>query len=132
MLTEVINCDKDGYRRIEASGYKLQIDRMFVRYLFAIRHIFKKTEFASDLLQKPPSDLSAAADLIDTLKEECAQCRSRSSCKEFWDSAEDLASKLSLPDPTFQTRSRQPPPALQDYVLEAPLSQEGETLKSTL
>ena len=42
VLTEVINYDKDDDRKIEASGYKLQIDRMFVRYLFAIRHILKR------------------------------------------------------------------------------------------
>ena len=76
VLEELIDKDTDADHVVDANGFKLQMDRRFVRYLFVTRHILKKAMFASDMLQKPTNDLSNAIDLITTLKEELDVCRS--------------------------------------------------------
>ena len=72
----MIENDTDADRVVDASGFKLQMDRRFMRYLFVTRHILKKAKFTSDMLQKPTNDLSNAIDLIATLKEELDVSRS--------------------------------------------------------
>ena len=57
----------------------------------------KTAKFASDMLQKPTNDLSNAIDLA-TVKEELDTCRPREKCQQFWDEAQDVADRLSLPD----------------------------------
>ena len=52
VLEEIIDNDTDADRVVDANGFKLQMDRHFVRYLFVTRHI-EKARFASDMLQKP-------------------------------------------------------------------------------
>eukprot|EP00112_Aurelia_sp_Birch-Aquarium-sp1_P022749 Seg652.9 transcript_id=Seg652.9/GoldUCD/mRNA.D3Y31 product="Zinc finger MYM-type protein 1" protein_id=Seg652.9/GoldUCD/D3Y31 len=123
VLQEIIDNDRDSDRTTEADGFKLQIDRKFVRYLFAIKHILEKAKFASDILQKPTNDLTEAVELIGTLKEEIAECRSRKKCQEFWDTAEDVADRLSLPEIAREGRKKRIPTALQDYVVQAPLNE---------
>ena len=81
VLEEII--DNDADRVVDANGFKLQMDRRFVRYLLVTKHILKKAKFASDMLQKPTNDLSNAIDLIATLKEEVDACRSREKCQQF-------------------------------------------------
>ena len=88
VLEEIIDNDTDADRVVDANGFKLQMDRRFVRYLLTNRHILKKAKFASDMLQKPTNDLSNAIDLIATLKEELDACRSREKCQQFWDEAQ--------------------------------------------
>ena len=70
MLEEIIDNDTDADHVGDANGFKLQMDRRFVRYLLITRHILKKAKFASDMLQKPTNAVSNAIDLIATLKEE--------------------------------------------------------------
>jgi hypothetical protein len=81
VLEEIIDIDAD--RVVDANGFKLQMDRRFVRYLLVTKHILKKAKFASDMLQKPTNDLSNEIDLIATLKEEVDACRSREKCQQF-------------------------------------------------
>ena len=119
MLEEIIDSDNDADRVVDANGFKLQIDRRFVRYLLVTKHILKKAKFASDMLQKPTNDLSNAIDLIATLKEEVGACRSLAKCQQFWDEAEDVADCLNLPDDVRPVRNRRPPAALQDFYVEA-------------
>ena len=94
-----------------------------MRYLFAIKHILEKAKVASDMLQKPTNDLTEAVELIGTLKEEIAECRSREKCQEFWDTAEEVTDRLNLPEATREGRKKQAPTAIQDYVVEAPLNE---------
>ena len=119
VLQDIIDNDRDPKRTTEATGYKLQIDRRFVRYLLIIRHILKKAKFASDILQKPTNDLTEAIDLIDTLKEEIQACRTRESCQKFWDDAEEVSDRLDLPENARPVRRRRLPAALQDCVVDA-------------
>jgi hypothetical protein len=119
MLEEIIDSDNDADRVVDANGFKLQMDRRFVRYLSVTKHILKKAKFASDMLQKPTNDLSNAIDLIATLKEEVGACRSLAKCQQFWDEAEDVADCLNLPDDVRPVRNRRPPAALQDFYVEA-------------
>ena len=114
VLQDIIDNDRDPKRTTEATGYKLQIDRRFVRYLLIIRHILKKAKFASDILQKPTNDLTI--NLIDTLKEEIQACRTRESCQKFWDDAEEVSDRLDLPENARPVRRRRLPAALQDCV----------------
>ena len=115
VLEEIIDNDTDADRVVDANGFKLQMDRRFVRYLLITRHILKKAKFASDMLQKPTNDLSNAIDLIATLKEELDACRSREKCQQFWDEAQNVADRLSLPDDIRPVRNRRPPAALQHF-----------------
>ena len=84
VLQDVIENDSNTSRTTEATGYLLQIDRRFVRYLLITKHILNKAKFASDILQKLTNDLSGAFDLIVTLKEEIEACSSRVMCQKFW------------------------------------------------
>ena len=68
VLQDVIDNDSNPSRTTEATGYMLQIDLRFVRYLLIVKHILKKTKFASDMLQNPTNDLTEAIDLIGTLR----------------------------------------------------------------
>ena len=119
VLEEIIDNDTDVDRVVDANGFKLQMDRRFVRYLLVTKHILKKAKFASDMLQKPTNDLSNAIDLTATLKEEVDACRSREKCQKFWDEAEDVADRLNLPDNVRPVQNRRPPAALQDFYVEA-------------
>ena len=119
VLEEIIDNDTDADRVFDANGFKLQMDRRFVRYLLTTRHILKKAKFASDMLQKPINDLSNAIDLIATLKEELDACRKREKCQQFWDEAQNVADRLSLPDDIRSVRNRRPPAALQHFFVEA-------------
>ena len=83
------------------------------------RQILKKAKFASDMLQKSTNDLSNAIDLIATLKEELDACRSREKCQQFWDEAQNVADRLSLPDDIRPVRNTRPPAALQHFFVEA-------------
>ena len=123
VLQDIIDNDTDSDRTTEANGFKLQIDRKFVRYLFAIKHILEKAKFASDMLQKPTNDQTAAVELIGTLKEEIVECRSREKCQEFWDAAEEVADRLNLPEATRESRKKRAPTTLQGYIVEAPLNE---------
>ena len=86
--------------------FKLKIDRK----LFAIpafdEAYFGKGQVSSDMLQKPTNNLTDATGFIGTLKEEIAECRSREKCQEFWDTAEDVADRLSLPETVSEDRKR--------------------------
>ena len=115
VFEEIIGNDTDA----DANGFKLQMDRRSLRYLFVTRHISKKAKLASDMLQKPTNDLSNAIDLIATLKEELDVCRSREKCQQFLDEAEDVADRINLPDDVRPMRNRRPPAALQDFLVEA-------------
>eukprot|EP00795_Rhopilema_esculentum_P017430 gene17430-biopygen6363 len=119
VLQDVIDTDTNPGRRTEATGYLLQIDRKFVRYLFAIRHVLNKAKFASDMLQKPSNDLSQAIDLIATLKDELDDCQSRDKIQEFWDTAEEAADRLELPEEKRPPRKRATPASLREFVVEA-------------
>ena len=119
VLEEIIDNDTDAHRVVDANGFKLQMDRRFVRYLFVTRHILKKAKFSSNMLQKPTNDLSNAIDLIATLKEELDVCRSLEKCQQFWDEAEDVADRINQPDDVRPMRNRRPPAALQDFLVEA-------------
>lgn len=119
VLQDVIDNDSNANRITEATGYMLQIDRRFVRYLLVTKHILKKAKFASDMLQKPTNDLTEAMELIGTLKDEMKACRSREKCQEFWDDAEKVADRLNLPESARPIRRRRLPVALQDCVVEA-------------
>ena len=77
VLEEIIDNDTDADRVVDANGFKLQMDRHFVRYLLVPRHVLKKVKLASDMLRRPTNDLSNAIDLIATLKEELDVCLSR-------------------------------------------------------
>ena len=123
VLQDIIDNDRDSDRTTEANGFKLQINRNFVRYLFAIKHFLEKAKFASDMLQKPTNDLTEAVELIDTLKEEIAECRSRGKCQEFWDRAKVVADRLNLPEITRERRKKRASTTLQDYVVEALLNE---------
>ena len=123
VLQDIIDNDRDSDRTTEANGFKLQIDRKCVRYLRAMKHILGKAKFASDMLQNPTNDLTDAIWFIGTLKEEIAECRSKEKCQEFWDTAEDVADRLSLPETVSEDRKRRKSTALQDYVVEAPLNE---------
>ena len=70
VLEEIIDNDTNTDCSVDANGFKLQMDRRFVWYLFFTRHVLKKAKFALDMLQKPTNDLSNVIDLIATLKEE--------------------------------------------------------------
>ena len=118
VLTEIIDDDTDADRVVDAKGFKLQIDRRFVRYLLVTKHILKKAKFASDILQKPANDLSNAIDLSASLKEEVDTCHSREKCQYFWEEAEDVADRLNLPH-DVPVRSRRPPASLQDFFVES-------------
>ena len=119
VLEEIIDNDTDADRVVDANGFKLQMDRRFVRYLLITRHILMKAKFASDMLQKPTNDLSSAIDLIATLKEELDAYRSREKCQQFWDAARNVADHLSLPDDIRPVRNRRPPAALQHFFVQA-------------
>ena len=93
----IIDNDPDADRVVDANGFKLQMDRLFVQNFLVIRHILRKAKFVSDMLQKTTDDLSNAIDLTATPKEELDACRSREKCQQFWDEAEDVAYR---PEPT--------------------------------
>ena len=63
VLQYVIGNDCNSSRNTEATGYLLQIDRRFLRYLLIIKHILKKAKFASDMLQKSTNGLTGAASM---------------------------------------------------------------------
>ncbi len=88
-----------------------------MRYLFAIRHVLNKAKFASDMLQKPSDDLSQAIDLIATLKDELDDCQSRDKIQEFWDTAEEAADRLELPEEKRPPRKRAMPASLFESLL---------------
>ena len=119
VLKEIIDNDTDADRVVDANGFKLQMNRRFVRYLLITRHILKKAKFASDMLQKLTNDLSNAIDLIATLKEELDACRTREKRQQFWHEAQNVADRLSLPDDIRPVRNRRPPAALQHFFVEA-------------
>ncbi|XP_028405770.1 uncharacterized protein LOC114528346 [Dendronephthya gigantea] len=125
VLQDVIHNDCDSSRSTQATGYKLQIDCRFLRYLLIIKHILKSAKFASELLQKPTSDLTEAIDLITTLKVELQACCSREKCQEFWDDAENVGDRLNLPEDARPVRQKRPPAALQDYIVEASIEDEA-------
>ena len=91
-----------------------------------MKHIFGKAKFASDMLQKPTNDLTDAIWFKGTLKEGIVECRSREECQEFWDTAEDIADRLSLPETVREGRKRRKSTALKDYVVEAPLNETSK------
>ncbi len=123
VLQDTIDNDRDSGRTTEANGFKLQINRNFVRYLFAIEYVLEKAKSASDMVQKPTNDLTEDVELIDPLKEEIAECHSREKCQEFLDTAEEVADRLNLPEITRERRKKRAPTALQDYVVEALLNE---------
>ena len=128
VLQDVIENDSNTSRTTEVTGYLLQIDRRFVRYLLITKHtrILNKAKFASDILQKPTNDLSGAIDLTVRLKEEIEACSSRVMCQKFWDNAEEVGNRLSLPDNAHArpVRRKQLPAALHDYVIEGNVEEE--------
>ncbi|XP_033120855.1 uncharacterized protein LOC117119979 [Anneissia japonica] len=123
VLNEVIDNDSNSSRVTEATGYLLQIDRRFLRYLSVLRHVLTKAKFASDMLQNPSNDLTHAVDLIGTLKEEIIDCRTRKSCQEFWEAAETIADKLCLPETSRPKRKVAPPAVLSAYHVESNIQQ---------
>ena len=78
------------------------------------------------MLQKPTNDFSNTIDLIAALKEELGVCRSREKCQQFWDEAEDVADCINLPDDVRPMQNRQPPVALQDFLVEANIEENLE------
>ena len=44
-------------------------------------------------------------------------------CQEFWDTAEEMADRLNLPETTRKGRKKRAPTTLQDYIVEAPLNE---------
>jgi hypothetical protein len=126
VLQDVIDNDSDSSRTTQATGYMLQIDRRFLRYLLVIKHILKIAKFASDMLQKPTNDMTEAIDLIAMLKEELQVCRSGDKCQEFWDDKEVVGNRLNLPENARAVRRRRPLAALQDFIVEATI-EDGAT-----
>ncbi|KAI6660755.1 Zinc finger MYM-type protein 1-like [Oopsacas minuta] len=118
VLQDVIDNDSNTNRTTEATGYLLQIDRRFIRYLLITKHILKKAKFASDILQKPTNDLSGAIDLIGTLKDEIGACTSRELCQKFGDEAEEVDNRLNLPDSARPVRRKRMSAALHDNLIE--------------
>ncbi|KAI6653926.1 hypothetical protein LOD99_3102 [Oopsacas minuta] len=100
VLLDVIDNDSNTNSTTEATGYLLQIDRRFIRYLLITDHILKKAKFASDILQKLTNDLSQGIDLFGTLKDEIGACSSRDLCQKFEDEAEEVGNRLNLSDST--------------------------------
>ena len=119
VLQDVIDNDSNISHTTEATGYLLQIDRRFVRYLLVTKHILKNAKYASDILQRPTNDLSGAIDLIGTLREEIQACRTREFCQKFWDDAEEVGERLNLPHNARPVRRKRLPSGLQDYVVDA-------------
>lgn len=110
VLKSTIDEDTNSGRRVEATGFMLQIDRKFVRFLLVMRIILLKAKCVSDALQKPSNDFTNAVHLIATMQEELTTVRSREGCQKFWDEAEEVCELLGLPDGSCSERRKAPQP----------------------
>ena len=125
VLQDVIDNDTNPQRKVQATGYLLQIDRRFVRYLYFIRLLLMKAKYSSDILQSPSNDLTEAIELVETLKEELREIRTRESCQQLWEAAEEKSVMLNLPENARPVRQRALPQALRDYAVVANVEEQA-------
>ena len=76
--------------------------------------LLKKTKLLSDALQSPTLDLSAAAEMIQTIQEEILDEININAWHEIWEKAEDIRQKLDISDEEIKKRISRHPTRLND------------------
>ena len=68
LLQEIIDSDSDSGRVVTARGLLSQIDKTFVRYIFALKCVLMCSKSVSDFLQNPGNSLSDAVAIIESFE----------------------------------------------------------------
>ena len=94
--------------------------------LVLFTHVLKKTKLLPDMLQSPSLDLSAAADMVQTVQRDLSTERNEKTWHVLWSKAEEIRNETSIPAeiPPGSKRTRKPPTRLQDSVVMAYTGQQ--------
>ena len=102
------------------------IDHGMIICLVLFTHVLKKTKLLSDMLQSPSLDLSAAADMVQTVQGDLSTERNEKTWHVLWSKAEEIRNETSIPAeiPPGSKRTCKPPTRLQDSVVMAYTGQQ--------
>lgn len=88
-------------------------------------HLLQRTKLLSDMLQSPSLNLSAAADMIDSVTEDLASERQEDTWKSIWQRAINLAHSVSIDTvPPAPRRVRRIPDRLKESVVMTTTGQQ--------
>jgi len=106
VLQDVIDNDTNPQRKIQATGYLLQINHRVVRYLYFIRLVLMKAKYSSDFLQRPSNELTEAIELVGTLKAKLRLTQIRELSTTLGSSRRDICDlELTRKRPTCSSES---------------------------
>ena len=125
-----LSVEHSGKRATDAKGLLKAVDFSFVVNLVMFTHILHKTKLLSDMLQSPALDLSAAADLIETVQEELREERNELSWHGIWSKAEDIAKELDIPIKAIQISRRKKQSSMLKGFVTCNTVGQGETARS--
>jgi len=106
LLQEIVDSDSDPGRVVAARGFLGQVDKTFVHYLFALKHILMSSKLLSDFLQNPGNSLSDAVTVIESFVSNLQEMRTDEKCQEFWTEADSVCESLEVPDRVTRKRRR--------------------------
>jgi hypothetical protein len=98
LLQKIIDSESDSARVVAARGYLGQVDRTFVRYLFALKYILMSAKSVSDFLQRPENSLADAVSFIESFELTLQESRSDDKCQVFWDAADSACESADIPE----------------------------------
>ena len=106
VLQVIIDSDCDAARVVAARGFLGQVDRTFVRYLFALKHVLMSAKSLSDFLQNPENSLSDALAVVESFVSVLQNMRSDEKCDEFWTEANCVCESLNIPERVARRKRR--------------------------
>ena len=118
VLEDIITTESASDRVVTARGLLTQIDKHFLRFLISLKDILQMCKSVSDFLQSPSNSLSDAIGLIESFRDFLIAERCEEKCKIYWEEADEMAEKFSIPDRKL-VRTRHLPARLSDsHVLD--------------
>ena len=124
LLQRIIDNDSESARVVAARGYLGQVDRTFVRYLFALKYILMSAKSVSDFLQRPGNSLADAISVIESFELTLQEARSNDKCQVFWDAADSACESADIPERVLR-RPRKLNSRLAGTLVDAPVEADN-------
>lgn len=130
---EEISSEHRGKRAVDATSLLKAMNFSFLLSLVMFSDLLHRTKLLSDMLQSPTLDLAAAADMVETVREDILKQRSHDIWSSIWDTAENLAKEVEIPvEISIPKRKKRVSLMLKDSVVMETTGQDEETTKQSL
>ena len=103
---EKISEEHSGKRSTDASGLLKSVDLSFILSLVLYTEVLHITKLLSNMLQSPTLDLAAAADMVETVREDLAARRNEEKWAALYQKAKQLAQELDITPEITETAQK--------------------------